>query len=434
MTIELDHLARWSELLCTLPPLDLTQAMHALGIAGSIVLRSRTLAVVEPAPVGTSWLALSLNHLGANAGYLGSIQVVPAGPITRHDLDRRFGAGVELPPICGGGGVERVAYDVRVAGAPCSCTVTAEFRGEPTVVYTLRLRRDAANSPAGRSTTVGVFSLNVGGLPSALPPVRERAVEFCRRIEESGADIVNLQEVWTPRLLDFIRARLPSFGSIAWRAGVAGRPAGGLVSFSRLPLAGVAFISFRGVRPHAGTPLFRGMKALNSRLQGVLIFEVGERRTLVGNVHLSANRDGDWSTDNRHHAFQRAQLLALHDALRQARNAETEMLILSGDLNIPSTTALYPLVVDGDTWRDPFAAADQPTFHAQLLPPGRIPRRIDYLLVSGDARRYPVTEAATLFAEPVSLPDGRRMFLSDHLALTIRLPLPPTPPSTRLSA
>src|SRR4051794_22342822 len=143
---------------------------------------------------------------------------------------------------------------------------------------------------------VGVMSFNVGGLPSGLAPAKVRAVEICRLIEQSGVDVVNLQEVWTYRLLDFMRAQLPSFGSVAWRAGLAGQPAGGLVSFSRLRLAAPRFISFRGVRARAGTPLFRVAKAVNSALQGALIFEIAGHRTLVGNVHLSANRDGDWST------------------------------------------------------------------------------------------------------------------------------------------
>ncbi len=274
---------------------------------------------------------------------------------------------------------------------------------------------------------VGVVSLNVCGLPSALAPVRDRAVEFCRQIEESGAEVVNFQEVWTRRLLALLRGRLPSFGSVAWRHGVAGLPAGGLVSFSRLPLGPASFTSFRGARPAAGTPLFRGLKAVNSRLQGVLTFELLGRRAVVGNAHLSANRDGDWSADNRHHRFQRAQLVALHEALRRAGRADTEVTILAGDLNVPSDCPLYPLVIDGGTWRDPFGAGDQPTYHAELLPPGRPARRIDYLLVRADPLRYPVDAAALLLAEPVPLAGRPRAFLSDHVALTARVTLPAAP-------
>jgi exonuclease III len=277
------------------------------------------------------------------------------------------------------------------------------------------------------NTTVGIMSLNVAGLPFSLPAPMQRMAELCRRIEESSVDVVNLQEVWTQPLLGFIRTRLPSFIYGAWRSGLAGQPAGGLATLSRLPLGAVSYTSLRGTRPQAGTPLFRGLKALSGRLKGTLTVELAGRQAVVGNVHLSVNRDGDWSADNRHYELQRAQVTALHHALRCARTAQTEVMILSGDLNIASTGPLYPLVTDGATWHDPFRSADRPTFHPELLPPGRTPRRIDYLLVAGDARRYPVVQADMLFEEPVSLSGGRRTFLSDHVALMIRIGFLPVP-------
>ncbi|MEP7022566.1 MAG: endonuclease/exonuclease/phosphatase family protein [Actinomycetota bacterium] len=266
--------------------------------------------------------------------------------------------------------------------------------------------------------------MNVCGLPSSLAAPRLRATEFCRQLEESRVDVINLQEVWTRQLLEVIRGRLPSFAFVAWQPGFAGQPAGGLASFSRLPLGNVSFTSLRSIRPSAGTAVFRALKAVNSRLQGVLTTELASRPVMIGNVHLSANRDGDWSTGNRHYGFQRAQLTALQDALRRGRALETELVIASGDLNIPSSSPLYPQIVEGGAWRDPFADADLPTFHPELLPSGRTPHRIDYLLVSGDAQRYPVLEAAVVLDEPVSLPGYQRMFLSDHLSLVIRVGTP----------
>jgi exonuclease III len=266
-----------------------------------------------------------------------------------------------------------------------------------------------------------IASWNICGLPSSLPAPKQRATEFCRLLEESDLDVVNLQEVWTRALLNFIRTRLPSFGFVAWRPGIAGQPAGGLASFSRLPLGRVSYTSFRAIRPRTGAPTFRVLKALNSRLQGVLIVELADRQALIGNVHLSANRDGDWSAANRHHGFQRAQLTALHDAVRRARTSQTELTIVSGDFNISSGSTLYPQTVEHGAWRDPFAEADRPTFITELLPPGRTPHRIDYLLVSGDARKYPIMDADLLFEQPVPRPGRPPTFLSDHAALMVRI-------------
>jgi endonuclease/exonuclease/phosphatase family metal-dependent hydrolase len=272
---------------------------------------------------------------------------------------------------------------------------------------------------------IHLMSLNVCGLPSPLPSLAERASHFCRWIDESDVDVVNLQEVWGRRTLKVIRAHLPSFAFVAWRHGVSGQPAGGLVTFSRLPVGAVSYTSFRGARPTAGGVGFRARCAVNSLLQGVLTVELAGLGAVVANTHLTANKDGDWSAGNRYHALQRAQLGMLHTVLRQAGAVGNRLMLVTGDFNIASDAPLYPLIIDGGAWRDPFAATDPVTYHAEFLPPGSPAHRIDYLLVSGDAARFPVIDNGLLFAEPLTLPAGRRMYLSDHVALTARIGLPP---------
>ena len=63
------------------------------------------------------------------------------------------------------------------------------------------------------------------------------------------------------------------------------------------------------------------------------------------------------------------------------------------------------------------------TYHVEFLPRGSSARRIDYVLVSGDETRFPVIDSGLLFTEPLTLPGGRRMYLSDHVALTARVGL-----------
>lgn len=276
-----------------------------------------------------------------------------------------------------------------------------------------------------KTGSIGLASLNVCcGLSNSLRPVRERAAEFCRRLEQAEVDIVNLQEVWAPGLKRFLRAHLPSFPFVADRPGMLGQPAGGLVSFSRTPLRSVGYSSFRGTRPQAGSRPFRTALAVGSRLQGVLTFEVTGRRTVVGNVHLTANRDGDWSAGNRHEALQSRQVRRVQDAVRQACGSDIELVVVSGDFNIPSSSPLHAAVTDGGAWHDPFAAADLPTFQAELLPAGASAHRIDYVLVNADPDRYPVTRAERLFTEPVAMPSGGTAFLSDHVAQVVRVRIP----------
>jgi exonuclease III len=261
-------------------------------------------------------------------------------------------------------------------------------------------------------------SFNVCGLPSRLAPLARRAPHFCRYLDESDLDVVAFQEVWSGRALNVLRRHLPSFPSVAWRRAIGGRPASGLAVFSRLPVRAVSYTSFRGTRPTAGGAVFRLTRAVNSGLKGVLVVELDG--ITVAATHLTANRDGDWSVGNRHHGFQSAQLAMVHTVAREARTAG--LTILAGDFNLASDGPLYPTVAAG--WRDPFAVTDPASYHVEFLPPGSIGRRIDYLLVSGDETRYPVIGCGLLFAEPMALPEGRQMFLSDHVALTVHIGLP----------
>jgi hypothetical protein len=227
--------------------------------------------------------------------------------------------------------------------------------------------------------------------------------------------------VWGRAKLDVLRAHLPSVPFEGWRRGVAAQPAGGLATFSRLPVGRVSYTSFGGALPNMGGAVFRAKRAVNSMLQGVLTVELARHGVVVANTHLTANKDGDWSDGNRYHAFQRRQVGMLHAVLHRAGTARAELVIVTGDFNIASDGALYPLIVGGGAWRDPFAETNPVTYHAEFLPRGSTAHRIDYALVSGDEARFPLIDSGVLFTEPLALPSGRRIYLSDHVALTIRV-------------
>jgi endonuclease/exonuclease/phosphatase family metal-dependent hydrolase len=232
-----------------------------------------------------------------------------------------------------------------------------------------------------------IATFNVAGLPSPLAPLRKRAPLFCRRLDEAAVDVVNLQEVWTPRILAAVRSHLPRLPHVARRGG-------GLATLSRHPIAATRYTSYRRARP-------RGLgQWVNTRLQGVLVTSVAGIE--IGNTHLTANHAGDWSATGRYFELQRSQLALLHEAAAGCA-------VLTGDFNVAASGPLYPAVV-GD-FTDPFAATDPPTFHAELLPPGRVPQRIDYALVRG----LPVTGCAMLFERP----EPGLGHLSDHVALTV---------------
>ena len=166
---------------------------------------------------------------------------------------------------------------------------------------------------------------------------------------------------------------------------------------------------------------FRLKRAVNSYLQGVLTVELSGIDVLIANTHLTANKDGDWSVGNRHYAFQRAQLLRLHAVLG---HSTAGLRIVTGDFNLASDGPLYPAIVDGGAWRDPFESTNPVTFHTQFLPPGSTAQRIDYVLVAGEKQRFPVLDTGVLFPGPVAADGGQGVYLSDHVGLTTRIGLP----------
>jgi exonuclease III len=264
---------------------------------------------------------------------------------------------------------------------------------------------------------VKILTFNVCGIPSTLAPLARRTPEFCRRIEATDVDVANFQEVFTTAALRRIQAGLPSFRYVAWRRNVAGQPAGGLATFSRRPLRRVRYRSFAGIVPEQGSPRFRAKRALNSLLQGALTMELAGLGISVVNTHLTANKDGDWSSTNRYFAYQRAQIARLQAIIRPLK---TDAVVLTGDFNVASNGPLYPCIVEGG-WCDVFGDSTTVTFHLQFLPPGSTAHRIDYVLVRG---RLHASDPATLFDAPVELADGSSMYVSDHVALVASLGSP----------
>ena len=271
---------------------------------------------------------------------------------------------------------------------------------------------------------ITVGTLNICGLRPRPPlwTLEQRAPELCRRLEESSIDVLNLQEVCHASSLRLLRTGLRSYPYEAYRRGVAG-PAGGLVTFSRLPLGHPSYRSFLGTYPRQGGARFRLRRAAMGAIQGILTVPLLTEAVTIVNTHLTANSDDDYSAGGRFHDFQRAQLVRLNALL--ARRPRPGLRVITGDFNLASTSDLYPLVVAYGAHRDPFATTDPYTYHPAFLRDGVPPLRVDYLLVDGDEHHYPVLGAETFFENPVTGEDGATLYLSDHVGLTVQIGLSP---------
>jgi endonuclease/exonuclease/phosphatase family metal-dependent hydrolase len=258
-----------------------------------------------------------------------------------------------------------------------------------------------------------VASLNVHGLPLKGTRTAERFDAIAAEFDAGDVDLVCLQEVQVYRHLSYLRKAMPSFSQVAYRRSVAG-PAGGLVTLSRLRLAGVTYTRLPWSSPRSGIPARARLSALRS---GMLTVRLADSRII--NIHPTANTDGDWSEHNRFRQLQRDQFTAL----AQAVTTDSSPAVVCGDFNVAHESSLHAELRQRSGLRDAFDDQCPPTFHAEYLPPDKTPHRIDFILAT---KTIAIEETALLFTDKHPLPSGPA-HLSDHIGLLAHLRLPSTP-------
>jgi sphingomyelin phosphodiesterase 2 len=256
-----------------------------------------------------------------------------------------------------------------------------------------------------------VASLNTWGIPRPGGRLARRYAGIGAGLEAGDADLVCFQEVLTWWHLRLLTRAMPSFGQVSYRALPHG-PAGGLVTFSRLPVSGTTYRAF-GLPPKV-----RGLPArtwLQMGIKGALITRLAQPGLWVVNTHPASNRDGDWTPASRFYPMHRAQLNALTRALPGADRP----LVVCGDFNIDRDSSLFTEFMTGAGLTDAFGGTCPPTFRAEYLPAGETPHCIDFILTAGPVQ---ITATGLLFADKQALPGGPG-FLSDHIGLSATLSL-----------
>jgi endonuclease/exonuclease/phosphatase family metal-dependent hydrolase len=258
-----------------------------------------------------------------------------------------------------------------------------------------------------------VATLNARGIPVTGSQLARRYQAIGEAFEVSDADVVAFQEVFTYWHLRLLARRMNSFRHVAYRPSAAG-PAGGLVTFSRLPVSARAY---RGFGFPAKAPGISPTVRARASLKGVLVAQLPDPGVSVLNTHPVANRDGDWSQANRYFPLHQGQL----GVLAQVVNARTAPAVVCGDFNIDRDSVLLRGFLSETGLTDAFSGQCPATFHSEYLPPGERGHCIDFILVS------PQIEAGVtqvLFGGKQLL-GRRREYLSDHIGLYAGLHLVP---------
>ncbi|GAA2877938.1 hypothetical protein Acy02nite_61810 [Actinoplanes cyaneus] len=229
--------------------------------------------------------------------------------------------------------------------------------------------------------------------------VRPRLEALGRILRDSDVDIVCLQEVMYRRNAALLRRHFPHSacaGSVVLK--------GGLVLLSRTPIDRWRFVRFPLAGPARPEFLMR---------KGALIAELGD--LVVVNTHLSANRDDDWSPGNRFTIVEQGELDVL--ARELAAIDQSRPVVVAGDLNLPRDTRVLADFRERAGLADAMAGDRRPTYRP--LPQWPHPPAFDHLLV----RNAGIEHADLALQDEVTLPDGRRVPLSDHFGVVAEIAL-----------
>jgi sphingomyelin phosphodiesterase 2 len=261
---------------------------------------------------------------------------------------------------------------------------------------------------------LSIASFNTRGVPVFGSRLAERYTVIGAEFEAGPAEVVCFQEVLTYGHLRLLARRMPSFGHVSYRPSAAG-PAGGLVTFSRLPVSGSVYRGF-GTPPR--TPGISRLTRLQARLKGALVTRLPRPGLCVVNTHPVANRDGDWSRASRFYPLHQAQLAALTRIVRSTQVPA----VVCGDFNVDRDSPLFAEFVADTGLADAFEGSCPATFRAEYLPPGETAHCIDFILIPAGVR---AEATGLLLAGQVELPGGPG-YASDHIGLRADLLVAPS--------
>jgi endonuclease/exonuclease/phosphatase family metal-dependent hydrolase len=258
-----------------------------------------------------------------------------------------------------------------------------------------------------------IATLNTWGIHLLGSRLAGRYTAIGTEFEAGRADVVCFQEVFTYWHLRLLARRMPSFRHVSYRSSALG-PAGGLVTFSQLPVSGT---DYQGLGTPPAAPGISRLIRSAARRKGALVTRLAHPGLCVVNTHPMANWDGDWSRTNRFYPLHRAQLATLTRIVRSIGVPA----VVCGDFNVDRDSSLFAEFIAETGLADAFEGKCPPTFRAEYLPEGNVPHCIDFILTTSGIR---AESAGLLLTGQVALPGGPG-YASDHIGLYANLLLAP---------
>jgi endonuclease/exonuclease/phosphatase family metal-dependent hydrolase len=258
-----------------------------------------------------------------------------------------------------------------------------------------------------------MLTLNCFGVPT--PTTRQRLLTLARELNARDDAVVCLQEVQAHayrRLLVNACASYPH----AVHAPFVHAPKGGLLTLSRLPITEIEFALYRA-REIAYPPslmdwlLHKGVLSARVNYAGLPI--------VVLNTHLHANYSANWGRQSRYTRGPSGQLRQLAEIVR-ALPPEV-LVVAAGDFKFPRASWLYDEFLADSGMIDPLAGDARPTVRAPQQLADRYALPIDFAFVRAPALPALRIQSDLRFDDRVPIGVGRPRYLSDHLAVELRV-------------
>jgi endonuclease/exonuclease/phosphatase (EEP) superfamily protein YafD len=225
------------------------------------------------------------------------------------------------------------------------------------------------------------------------------------------AEIVCLQEIHQHLFRRTLTAATP-YHVDAIHAPRAGRPRGGLLTLSRLPVVTHNYIPF--VEQGRWYHLELMDRLLN---KGLLVthYEVAGLPIIIANTHIIANYAADYGRTGRPALRQQAQLRELATAINTLP-AEA-LVVLVGDFNLPRGSWLYEEFLEASGMEDTLSGDHRPTYRPLPGVPAHYALPIDFVFVRRPQHLQIAYTSNLCLDHPVQLVGNYRNFLSDHLGI-----------------
>jgi endonuclease/exonuclease/phosphatase family metal-dependent hydrolase len=258
---------------------------------------------------------------------------------------------------------------------------------------------------------LSLLTFNTLGTPLFAPYITKRYRKTAQLINESDADIVFLQEIFTYYHFYLFQKKLTKFPYAIYQKNFYG-PLGGLVIFSKIPLTDPAFKTFSFPKKAVVPWYTRVMR------HGILSAKVKNVPVRVATTHLSSDNVHDLTPKNTLYNLIKSQSEETAAWVNQYSSQE-ESLVLAGDFNIAKNSQLYQDLLVAAKITDAYAKADTPTYF-----PDRVsyfyqaPKdRCDFIFYKNGKKKLKIQTTDHQFVERELLSNGDLSYLSDHIGL-----------------